>query len=106
MGSGVSNSTRSWAPATGSVFPFIKPSCACSGELRSAIDETEGLKTHAHIRRHQPGPAVEASGQPFGFYPRQGHPVHSPLPSHVMWAHRLACGHMKGEDERIEGSIS
>ena len=68
MASGLSSGAG--APATGSVSPFIKPSSACIREPKSVIDEAEELKTLAHITRHQPGIAVEASGQPFGFYPR------------------------------------
>ena len=82
----VSNSTRSSSPDTGSDSPFIKPSSACSRERRSAVDEAEELKTLAHISWHQPRIVVATGDQPFGLYPRQGHPVHAPLPSCSAWA--------------------
>jgi len=73
-------------PGTGSISPVIKPSSACTRELRSAVDEAEELKTLAHIRWHQPRTVVAAGDQPFDLYPRQGHPGHAPLPACSAWA--------------------
>jgi hypothetical protein len=63
-------SSGAGSPDTRSAFLFTDPLFASSRELTPVIDKPEELKPLTHITRHPLGSAVEASGQPFGFYPR------------------------------------